>query len=57
MKRTRSPTQKAIDNLVFNVRHRSKRKPEPLPSEIKTFNYTAHLADVMWLRVRARKSE
>lgn len=56
MKRTRSPTQKALDNLIFNVRHRSKRKPEPIPSEIKTFNYTAHLADVMWLRVRARKS-
>lgn len=56
MRQRKSSIVSVMENAIFNVRHRSKRKPEPLPSEVKTFNYTAHLADVMWLRVRARKS-
>ncbi|HEY3987430.1 NinE family protein [Cedecea sp.] len=55
MKRTRSPTQKALDNLIFNVRHRSKRKPEPLPSEIKTYDHSCRLSGIRKIRMRARK--
>ncbi|MBJ2625243.1 NinE family protein, partial [Salmonella enterica subsp. enterica serovar Agona] len=25
-------------------------------SDVKTFNYTAHLCDIRWLRERARKT-
>ncbi|EBK7718958.1 NinE family protein [Salmonella enterica] len=34
---------------------RNKRKPIPKESDVKTFNYTAHLWDIRWLRHRARK--
>lgn len=51
----RSITQIAIDNLIFKVPHRKKRKPEIPPSKILTFNYTSHLADIRWLRERARR--
>ncbi|EEW4915955.1 TPA: NinE family protein, partial [Escherichia coli] len=27
----------------------------PKESDVKTFNYTAHLWDIRWLRYRARK--
>ncbi|EFF8087495.1 NinE family protein [Escherichia coli] len=36
-------------------RSRNKRKPIPKESDVKTFNYTAHLWDIRWLRYRARK--
>ncbi|HCP3216760.1 TPA: NinE family protein [Escherichia coli] len=36
-------------------RSRNKRKPIPKESDVKTFNYTAHLWDIRWLRHRARK--
>ncbi|EIZ7368943.1 NinE family protein, partial [Salmonella enterica] len=34
---------------------RNKRKSIPKESDVKTFNYTAHLWDIRWLRHRARK--
>ncbi|MHC0497320.1 NinE family protein [Escherichia coli] len=36
-------------------RSRNKRKLIPKESDVKTFNYTAHLWDIRWLRYRARK--
>ncbi|ECA3596383.1 TPA: NinE family protein [Salmonella enterica subsp. enterica serovar Wien] len=35
---------------------RNKRKPIPKESDVKTFNYTANLWDIRWLRERARKT-
>ncbi|ELY2632423.1 NinE family protein [Cronobacter sakazakii] len=55
MTRRRSVTQMAIDNMIFRVTTRNKRKPELPPSQIPTYAYTAHLADVRWLRQRARR--
>ncbi|ENZ4670025.1 NinE family protein [Escherichia coli] len=37
-------------------RSRNKRKLIPKESDVKTFNYTAHLWDIRWLRERARKT-
>ncbi|HAT2607107.1 TPA: NinE family protein [Kluyvera intermedia] len=51
----RSITQLALDNLIFRVTHRKKRKPEVNPSDIPTFSYTAHLFQVRWDRMRARR--
>lgn len=51
----RSVTQLAIDNLIFRVTHRKKRKPAVNPSDIPSFNYTAHLTDIRWLRQHARR--
>ncbi|HDV9413746.1 TPA: NinE family protein, partial [Raoultella ornithinolytica] len=34
---------------------RRKRKVEVKPSDIPTFHYTAHLADVRWLRHAVRR--
>ncbi|NWC63726.1 hypothetical protein [Cedecea sp. P7760] len=45
-----------MENAIFNVRHRSKRKPEPLPSEIKTYDPIWPLLSKRWLRVKSRKS-
>lgn len=50
-----SPLARVIDNHIFNVPARRKRKPAINPSDIPTFNYSAHLYDVRWLRLRARK--
>ncbi|EDT3070223.1 NinE family protein [Salmonella enterica subsp. enterica serovar Mbandaka] len=56
-KQRRSITQIAMDNLIFIPTKRSRNKPKPAPTEsdVKTFNYTAHLWDIRWLRERARK--
>lgn len=56
-KQRRSITQIAMDNLIFIPTKRSRNKPKPVPieSDVKTFNYTAHLWDIRWLRDRARK--
>ncbi|WP_423190839.1 NinE family protein [Atlantibacter hermannii] len=44
-----------MENMIFRVTHRKKRKPELLPSQLPTFQYTAHLADIRWMRERARR--
>ncbi|MEP9807811.1 NinE family protein [Klebsiella sp. GW_Kp181] len=56
MKR-RSATQIVIDHLIFTPtkRSRNRKKPTPTESDIVTFNYTAHLWDMRWLRTRARR--
>lgn len=56
-KQRRSITQIAMDNMIFIPTKRSRSKPKPVPTEsdVKTFNYTAHLWDIRWLRDRARK--
>ncbi|MEH5098958.1 NinE family protein [Atlantibacter hermannii] len=55
MTRRRSVTQIAIDNMIFRVTTRTKRKPEPNPSQIPSFDYSSLLTDVRWLRVRSRR--
>nr|DAI86862.1 MAG TPA: NinE [Caudoviricetes sp.] len=50
-----TPLAKVMERGIFRVPARRKRKPAINPSEIVTFNYTAHLADVMWLRRSARR--
>ncbi|WP_407220264.1 NinE family protein [Enterobacter sp. CPE_E1214] len=46
-----------MDNMIFIPTKRSRNKPKPVPTEsdVTTFNYTAHLWDIRWLRERARK--
>ncbi|HCR0680651.1 TPA: NinE family protein [Klebsiella aerogenes] len=53
----RSPTQIVLDSLIFTPTKRSKsrKKPIPIESDVSTFNYTAHLWDMRWLRTRARR--
>lgn len=51
----RSPTQIIMDNLIYKTDHRKTRKPLTNPELTPTFNYTATLADSMWLRRRARR--
>ncbi|WP_318390474.1 NinE family protein [Enterobacter sp.] len=50
-----SPLAKVMERGIFRVPARRKRKPAINPSEIVTFNYTAYLADVLWLRRAARR--
>lgn len=54
MRRQASPTQLAMNNLIYRVTHKSPRKQKPSPAEIPTFNYTEQLVDSMWLRRRGR---
>ncbi|WP_109020211.1 NinE family protein [Escherichia coli] len=53
----RSFTDIICENCKYlpTKRYRNKRKPIPKESDVKTFNYTAHLWDIRWLRHRARK--
>ncbi|EGT4300188.1 NinE family protein [Cronobacter sakazakii] len=51
----RSITDIVCENCKFMVRPRRKKKSELPPSQIPTYAYTAHLADVRWLRQRARR--
>ncbi|EPH6523242.1 NinE family protein, partial [Escherichia coli] len=46
------------ENCKYLPTKRSRNKPKPIPkeSDVKTFNYTAHLWDIRWLRHRARKT-
>lgn len=46
---------KVMDRGIFRVPARRRRKVEVKPSDITTFHYTAHLADVRWLRHAARR--
>lgn len=50
-----SPLVKVIERGIFRVSERRQRKVEVKPSDIPTFHYTAHLADVRWLRHSARR--
>ncbi|UTJ46608.1 NinE family protein [Atlantibacter subterranea] len=50
-----SPLARIIANEIFRVPARRKRTVELKPSDIPTFHYTAHLADVRWLRRAARR--
>lgn len=51
-----SQLAKVIERSIFRVpARRRKRKVEVKPSDIPTFHYTAHLADVRWLRHAARR--
>lgn len=54
----RSATQIIIDHLIFTPTKSSKSRSKPITSEsdVTTFNYTAHLWDMRWLRNRARRS-
>lgn len=53
----RSFTDIICENCKYLPTKRSRNKPKPIPkeSDVKTFNYTAHLWDIRWLRHRARK--
>ncbi|EKN5163608.1 NinE family protein [Yersinia enterocolitica] len=52
----RSPTQIAIDNLIFRKTSRTKPKP-PIPaSEIPTYDAIYPLLAKRWLRLRSRKN-
>ncbi|EFF1278629.1 TPA: NinE family protein, partial [Shigella flexneri] len=48
----RSFTDIICENCKYlpTKRSRNKRKPIPKESDVKTFNYTAHLWDIRWLR-------
>lgn len=46
---------KVMERGIFRVPMGRKRKVEVKPSDIPTFHYTAHLADVRWLRHAARR--
>ncbi|SAQ68859.1 prophage protein NinE [Klebsiella oxytoca] len=50
-----TPLSRVITNEIFRVPARRQRKPAVNPSDIPTFHYTAHLADVRWLRRAARR--
>ncbi|EOI7429780.1 TPA: NinE family protein [Yersinia enterocolitica] len=56
MSRQRSPTQIALDNLIF--RKTSRTKPtKPIPaSEIPTYDAIYPLLAKRWLRLRSRKN-
>ncbi|HFL4158796.1 NinE family protein [Escherichia coli] len=47
----RSITDIICENCKYlpTKRSRNKRKPIPKESDVKTFNYTAHLWDIRWL--------
>lgn len=50
-----SPFAKVMERSIFRIPARRKRKVDVKPSDIPTFHYTAHLADVRWLRRAARR--
>lgn len=50
-----SPLAKVMERSIFRIPARRRRKVEVKPSDIPTFHYTAHLADVRWLRHAARR--
>ncbi|MCU5775100.1 NinE family protein [Erwiniaceae bacterium BAC15a-03b] len=54
MSSRKSPTQLAIDSLIYQPtrRTRSKRKPIPSASQVVTFDYTYGLLKAKWDRMR-----
>ncbi|MCG8709246.1 NinE family protein [Brenneria sp. 4F2] len=55
----RSPTQKALDNLIFQPTSRSRNKTKPIPpaNQVKTFDYVYVLRRAMWDRTRTRRTK
>lgn len=52
-----SPLSRVINNEIFRVPARRKRKPAVRPSDIPTLkDYTARLVDKKWLRLAARRN-
>ncbi|GKV75546.1 hypothetical protein PEC106568_07200 [Pectobacterium carotovorum subsp. carotovorum] len=56
MARQCSPTQKAIDNLIFQPTRRSRNKTQPIPpaSQVQTFDYLGGLITRKFDRMRGR---
>ncbi|WP_338561847.1 NinE family protein [Erwinia sp. E_sp_B04_7] len=54
MRQRISPTQKAIDQLIFQPTRRSRNKPKPIPSasEVVTLDYCYLLLKAKWDRMR-----
>ncbi|TDS98325.1 NinE family protein [Erwinia rhapontici] len=54
MKRQKSLTQRAMDNLIYQPtrRTRSKCKPIPTASQVVTFDYLHGLLQAKWNRMR-----
>lgn len=51
-----SPTQKAINNLIFRTTHRkTRKKPIPTASQITTFDYVGGLLRAKWDRMRTAR--
>ena len=52
-----SPLAKVMEQGIFHVPDRRKRKPVVNPSDIPTLKgYTARLVDQKWLRLAARRN-
>ncbi|MBH2906381.1 NinE family protein [Serratia marcescens] len=54
-RRRKSAWDRLEEKLIFKTSTKTPRKKQPNPAEVKTLNYTATLADSMWLRRRARR--
>lgn len=53
-----SPLGKIIDNRIFRTPSPRQSKAPDNPASIPTLKgYTAHLVDVRWLRLRARRKK
>ncbi|PXB01143.1 NinE family protein [Pectobacterium carotovorum] len=57
MSRQRSPTQAALDNLIFQPTRRSRNKPIKIPkaSQVTTFDYVHGLLTRKFDRMRGRR--
>ncbi|MBI0431673.1 NinE family protein [Pectobacterium parmentieri] len=57
MSRQHSPTQKALDNLIFQPTRRSRNKPTKIPpsSQVTTYDHGYVLRKAAWDRTRARR--
>ncbi|PWD66523.1 NinE family protein [Pectobacterium parmentieri] len=57
MSRQLSPTQKALDNLIFQPTRRSRNKTQPIPpaSQVTTYDHGYVLRRAMWDRTRTRR--
>ncbi|MBN3186067.1 NinE family protein [Pectobacterium brasiliense] len=58
MARQLSPTQKALDNLIFQPTRRSRNKTQPIPpaSQVTTFDYVHGLLTRKFDRMRGRSA-
>lgn len=58
MTRQVSPTQKALDNLIFQPTRRSRNKPIKIPSasQVQTFDYVYGLLTRKFDRMRGRNA-